>query len=141
MKLPLLLLLLPVFSQAQTLVNRHPFPQQQVNEALQKGWEEKDYALPITGAPEKTTAASPSGIYHLLQQEWQGQTAASKLHPSSTLKSQGILYVGTTPHDTLVVTGTWKIAAHFLLSMTGWLFSTMRRPQLRAICWLAVPGR
>ncbi len=100
MKLPLLLLFLPVFIQAQTLFNGQPFPQQQVNQAIQKAWEQKEKSVSCAGSQTQTGAASPSGIYQLLQQK--GNT------PPSTLKSQGILYIGNTPNDTLVVTGAWQ---------------------------------
>lgn len=103
MKLPLLLLLFPVFIHAQTLFNGQPFPQQQVNAALQKAWEEKDNALSCTSTQTQTGAATPSGIYQLLQQKGSGNALQQ-----STLKSAGILYVGNTPNDTLVVTGPWQ---------------------------------
>ena len=62
MKLPLLFFLLPLCSVAQTMVNGHLFPQQQVNEALQKAWEQKDNAQPGNGAYHETGGAYHSGI-------------------------------------------------------------------------------
>jgi len=98
----LLLLLLPVFVQSQNLINGHPFPQQQLNEALQKAWAEKNIAAPFTRTHDEANTAKHSGIYHLLQQ------SASAGLQLDTLRTGGILYVGNTAHDTLVVTGTWQ---------------------------------
>ena len=104
MKPILLLLLLPVFSVAQSLINGHPFPQQQVNDALQKAWKGKNIAPPGTGVHNEINSVFHSGIYHLLQ----SHDPASRVHQLDTLRSGGILYVGNTPHDTLVVTGAWQ---------------------------------
>lgn len=104
MKQLLLLLLLPVFNQAQNLINGRPFPQKQVNEAIQKAWEEKERALPGSAPNNETSSAFHSGIYHLLQQ----QDPAARALQTSNLRSGGILYIGATPHDTLVVTGAWQ---------------------------------
>lgn len=104
MRLIYFLLLLPVFGQAQNLINGHPFPQQQVNEALQKAWEEKNIVPSGTDANNGTSGSLHSGIYHLLQ----GQSVGSRALQLDTLRSGGILYVGNTPHDTLVVTGAWQ---------------------------------
>jgi hypothetical protein len=105
MKLLLLLLLIPVFCQAQNLINGRPFPQQQVNEAVQKAWGEKERALPDAGTHSEPGSASHSGIYHLLQQQ---EPAARALQTSNLRSGGGILYIGATPHDTLVVTGAWQ---------------------------------
>jgi len=107
MKLLLLLLLLPVFCIAQT-DTEHPFPQQQINEAIQKGWDERGNPIPV---PQSTTQLSKpyqSGIHHYLEEQYLGQTATSRLQASTTMKSDGILYIGATPHDTMVVTGAWQ---------------------------------
>ena len=97
----LLLLLLPVFVQAQNLINGQPFPQQQLNDVIQKASQQKDPAPSLAGAHGE---AYHSGINHLLQS--QGHTA--KALQLDTLRSGGILYVGNVAHDTLVVTGTWQ---------------------------------
>ena len=101
----LLLLLLPVFVQAQNLINGHPFPQRQVNEALQKAWVEKSNALPGSARHDEASGAFHSGIYHLLQTQ---EPAARALQTSNLRSGGSILYIGATPHDTLVVTGTWQ---------------------------------
>ena len=106
MKLLPLLLLLSFFSNAQNLINGQPFPQQQLNEAIQKAWEQSGNPLPQ--APATTgnhVKAQPSGICHYIQQ----QTPEAKAARANNLKSGGnILYVGATSHDTLVVTGNWQ---------------------------------
>ena len=105
MKPLLLLLLLPFFSQAQNLINGYAFPQQQVNEAMQKAWVQQNQVPPDNGTYNVTNAAPHSGIYHLLQT----QEPAEKALQLSNLRSGGaILYIGATPHDTLVVTGAWQ---------------------------------
>ena len=105
MKLLTFLLLIPFFSPAQHSVNSHPFPQQQVNEALQKAWEQKDNAIPTATAPVRPLNAHPSGICYMLQQ----QTPEAKAQHTNNMKSGGnFFYVGQTPHDTLVVTGNWQ---------------------------------
>ena len=104
MKLFTFLLLIPFFSHAQGLVNGQPFPQQQVNEAIQKAWQQKDNAIPVPATQAQPAKAQHSGIYNLLTQQ---TTATPTLQPGNT-KSGAILYVGGTPHDTLVVTGNWQ---------------------------------
>ncbi|HWB62571.1 MAG TPA: T9SS type A sorting domain-containing protein [Chitinophagales bacterium] len=105
MKLLLLVLLFPVFSHSQSLIKGHYFPQQEINEALQKAWEENKNALPVNALPKQYTAVQPSGICHLLQQYHYGANPQQ----ANTMKSGGgFLYVGATPHDTLVVTGNWQ---------------------------------
>ena len=104
MKLFTFLLLIPFLSNAQSRTNAHPFPQQQVNEAIQKAWEQKDNPIPTGPAAARPQNAHPSGISHLLQQ----QTPEAKAHRANTMKSGGFLYVGATPHDTMVVTGNWQ---------------------------------
>ena len=44
MKHLLLILFFPFFAQAQNLINGQTFPQQQVNEAIQKAWLQKGQA-------------------------------------------------------------------------------------------------
>ena len=101
-----LFLLLPFIIRAQGLVNGQPFPQQQVNEALQKAWEQHNNnpaSAPV--ATGKQTNPHPSGICHYLQQ----QTPGAKAILANTMKSGGtFLYIGATPHDTMVVTGNWS---------------------------------
>lgn len=105
MKLFTFLLLIPFLCNAQNSVKGHPFPQQQVNEALQKAWEQKDNPIPMPSAAARNGNAHPSGICHLLQQ----QTPEAKAERTNTMKSGGnFFYVGMTPHDTLVVTGNWQ---------------------------------
>ena len=104
-KLLLLFLLLPALSRSQGLVNGQPFPQQQINEAVQKAWEQKDNPIPTGPSTGQEGKAHPSGICHYLQE----QTPEAKAKHASMLKSGGnILYIGATPHDTMVVTGNWS---------------------------------
>ena len=104
MKLLLLFLLLPFFNHAQTAVNPHPFPQQQINADIQQAWLNRNNPIPAPNTPGKTGSPAPSGIYNFIQQ----RSAAVKGHQSITEKSGGFFYVGTVPHDTLVVTGAWQ---------------------------------
>ncbi len=101
-----LFLLLPFLTRSQGLVNGQPFPQQQVNEALQKAWEQhNNNPVPVPVATGKQTKPHPSGICHYLQQ----QTPEAKALLANTMKSGGtFLYVGATPHDTMIVTGNWS---------------------------------
>ena len=105
MKSHLLLLLFPVFSQAQNLINGQPFPQQQVNEAIQKAWEEKNNTPPSLGVRNETSSTFQSGIAHLLQQQ---EPAVTGIRTSSLRNGGPILYIGSVPHDTMVVTGAWQ---------------------------------
>ena len=72
MKPLLLLLLLPVFSRAQSLINGRPFPQQQVNEAIQKAWEEKNRGPALSGTNNVASGVPLSGVYHFLQTQEPG---------------------------------------------------------------------
>ena len=105
MKLFSLLLLIPIFCVAQTRVNEHTFPQQQINAAIEKAWEEKDNPIPGPHNPQQSTKTSPSGISHY----WQQQTPDARAQHANTMKSgSNFFYVGATPHDTLRVTGIWQ---------------------------------
>jgi len=104
MKLFAFLLLVPFLSNAQSRVIGHPFPQQQVNEAIQKAWEQKDNPIPMAPVAAQPENTHSSGIQHLLEQ----QTPEAKAQRTNTMKSGGILYIGATPHDTMVVTGAWQ---------------------------------
>ena len=101
MKQLLLILLFPVFAQAQNLINGQAFPQRQVNDAIQKAWLQKDQASSLAGTHHE---AYHSGINHIMQS--QGHT--TRALQLDTLRAGGILYVGNVPHDTLVVTGAWQ---------------------------------
>ncbi|MDB5226301.1 MAG: hypothetical protein JWN78_494 [Bacteroidota bacterium] len=101
MKYPFIIFFLFFCQRAEA---QSPFPQQLINETLQKAWDTKDNPMPQSRALGQPANSRPSGIYHLLQEGKPGQIAAK----SSVSGSQNILYVGATPHDTLIVTGTWQ---------------------------------
>jgi hypothetical protein len=103
MKLALFIFLIPMFGLAQTTVNSLYFPQQEINDALQKAWQQHAVAPACTGSCVQAGPGSSSGIYQLLQQR-----NSDNAVQQSMLKSQGILYIGNTPNDTLIVTGAWQ---------------------------------
>jgi hypothetical protein len=119
MKLFPLLLLLPFFNQAQGVVNRQPFPQQQINELMQKVWENKNNEQPAVNVPEGTANTNPSGIAYLLQQQHHLLAPSVKERSTSTLKSLDTLWVGLTPNDTVTITGNYQVNGPVIVENDG----------------------
>ena len=115
MRFFILVLLLPFFGNAQQRDNGRPFPQQKINEAIQKAWEERDNPIPVANTQAQPGKASPSGIYHYLQQ----QSPEGRAQRANTMKSGTFFYVGMTPNDTLRVTGNWQSSSSIAVINDG----------------------
>ncbi len=93
---------------AQTSKLIHPFPQQEINQALQQGWLSSKNPLP-TSAVNYTGSVSPTGVYQLLKTYKNGRDVESKIPAYSLSRSNSdTLFVGVTGNDTVTVTGTWQ---------------------------------